>query len=543
MKKLLVLFTLMMTVQLGIFAQCNVGSYTVIGNQTITGSCTITGDLTLPNGTTLNVDLSSVSADTFVVQGNILLEGNSVLWIHASPGSTTDQFIVSNSYSGERQIITKDSSTLQLECIEFRTQEGDLSNAASIYMSCEIQDRSIFHINESWLNSEKAWLLCNLQNKATLIADDPIDVPTEIYLKDSVQMVLHGSNPTVWLKFENINDTLNLPTDQTQPFSWQIGKGFGGLNTEWYLEVNSGKPTIGVEVFPSAQLTVNGAGTPGIREAVISLFFANGTDTLENLNVGLQNTMIANGLNGSLALNNVNLVPVAWQVYALMNENLHIKNSIINEIGAIIGPSQVTVDSSLIQLAVLAAVGAGGSSMTINDSEIWSQAITVDNNSDIVLNNCNVHGSTFSTVDMQSHITVNGGCFFQNPAGCTNSIMINWATGQPYCNPFIPQGFPQILTPATITLNGVNNNCITEIDETLNGRDITVFPNPSKNLVQVDLPNHGRTFSIEVYSSLGQLLLQTADNTVIDISNFVSGIYIFLLRQGNNTWTTKIVKE
>ena len=73
----------------------------------------------------------------------------------------------------------------------------------------------------------------------------------------------------------------------------------------------------------------------------------------------------------------------------------------------------------------------------------------------VTLNNCSVTGSWFSTDDTISNITVNGGCFSQNPAGCTQSTMVNISTGQPYCNPFILPGIPQILTPATVTLKGV----------------------------------------------------------------------------------------
>jgi aminopeptidase YwaD len=89
----------------------------------------------------------------------------------------------------------------------------------------------------------------------------------------------------------------------------------------------------------------------------------------------------------------------------------------------------------------------------------------------------------------------------------------------------------------------VNSNCITGINETENIRDVTIFPNPAKNSVQVNLPYPNQKFSIEVYSPLGQLLVNTTDKTIIDIVNFTSGIYILTLRQENYIWTTKLVKE
>jgi hypothetical protein len=547
MKKLFIIFTLTLIVQQSVFAQCNVGSYTVIGNQTITGSCIITGDLTLPNGTTLNVDLTGATADTFVVRGNILLQGNAVLWIHSTLGSTNDQFIVSNSFNSQRTITTKNSSKIQLEHVEFRTQEGNLSGASSIYMNYNAEDSSIFYVNKSWLNNQTAWLLLNLKNNSTLIGYEPNRMPTEMYLENAVQVELHGANTRtgIWLNFESITDTLNLPPNQVQSLNWSIGRGVGGLNTPWYLEVDSvlqQEVGFGVQIFPSTKLTINGSGVPNTGELKVAMMFANNTETISNLSVGLQNTTVLNGINGKVTLSNVNLGPIAWQLYALMNENLTIKNSVVNEIG-IAGPSSVTVDSSLLQLAVLAAVGIGGSKLTINNTEIWNQEITATNNSDVILNNCNVYGSMFRTADALSSINVNGGCFFANPSGCTQATMVNITTGQPYCNPFIPAGFPQNLTPATVTFVGVNSNCVTGINETENIRGVTIFPNPAKNSVQVNLPNPNQKFSIEVYSTLGQLLVKATDKTVIDIANFTSGIYILTLRQENNIWTTKLVKE
>ncbi|MDD5570646.1 MAG: T9SS type A sorting domain-containing protein [Bacteroidales bacterium] len=547
MKSLLFVLTLMLTVEQYISAQCNSGSHTVTTNEVITGSCIITGDLTILNGATLNVDLTSPAADTFVVRGNILLLGNAVLWVHAAPGSTGEQFIVSNSFNNQRVITTKDSSRIQLEYVEFRTQEGDLTNAASIYMNYNAENSSIFYVNKSWLDSEKAWLLFNLKNKSTLIGYEPNHLPTEIYLQDTAQVALHGPNTKtgMWFTFESITDTLNLPADQSQPFTWKIGRGVGGLNTQWYFEADTAQVGLGVQMFPTAKMVINGVGTPSTKEVTVALLFANGTDTLQNLTTGIQNTTVATGINGSVKLNNVNLGPIAWQLYVLMNENLYIKNSVVNEIG-IAGPSSVVVDSSLLQLALLAAVGVGGSTMTVNNSEIWNQGITASNNSTIILNDCNVYGSWFSTTDAPSHITVNNGCFFQNPAGCTMNTALNWTTGQPYCNPFIPSGFPQILTPASITLNGVNSNCVNVINKIENIRGITIYPNPATNKITIELPQPAKESTLIICSINGQELIKqqaTSCRLQVDISNLPSGIYFVKVVNDKTVEVKKIIKE
>src|ERR1700722_6219431 len=69
------------------------GPDTVTSSTTITGSCIINGNLVILNGGGLHVDLTGTAADTFVVRGNILLQGNATLYINADSG-TGAQFIV-----------------------------------------------------------------------------------------------------------------------------------------------------------------------------------------------------------------------------------------------------------------------------------------------------------------------------------------------------------------------------------------------------------------------------------------------------------------
>jgi hypothetical protein len=198
------------------------------------------------------------------------------------------------------------------------------------------------------------------------------------------------------------------------------------------------------------------------------------------------------------------------------------------------GPSTVVVDNSILQLAVLAAQGIGGSTMTINNSEIWNQAITAGNNSSIVINNCKVTGSAFSTTDALSHITVNGGCFFQNPAGCTQATMINIATGQPYCNPFIPPGFPQNLSPSAVTFNDVSTNCITGIDESSFENAFRVYPNPAKETLNISFSNNKNSERpIQIFNSMGMLFQENSvsPSTQIIITDLPSGLYFIRLKE------------
>lgn len=151
------------------------------------------------------------------MRGNILLEGNGVLWVHAAPGSTGEQFIVSNDFNSQRTITTHDSSVVRLENIEFRTQEGNLNNAVSLFMDYNADNKSKLWVDKCWLDVQKAWLLFNMKGNAAFIGYEPQHVPTEVYIQDTAQVMLHGANTDLglWLNFESITDTLDLPADQT----------------------------------------------------------------------------------------------------------------------------------------------------------------------------------------------------------------------------------------------------------------------------------------------------------------------------------------
>lgn len=227
-----------------------------------------------------------------------------------------------------------------------------------------------------------------------------------------------------------------------------------------------------------------------------------------------------------------------------MDEDLLIKNSIINEIG-IAGPSQIVVDSSLLQLAMLAAVGSGGNTLIINNSEIWNQSITAANNSTVILNNCNVTGSVFSTSDSLSSITVNGGCFFETPSGCTQAAMVDITTEQPYCNPFIPAGFPQNLSPLNVSFNDVNSNCVIEINEVSIENTFAIFPNPATNKLSISFTeniNHHQP--IQIFNAMGVLMKEKLiiHSTEINIADLPDGLY-FINFENNKHKAQKFIKK
>jgi len=83
----------------------------------------------------------------------------------------------------------------------------------------------------------------------------------------------------------------------------------------------------------------------------------------------------------------------------------------------------------------------------------------------------------------------------------------------------------------------------TSITTTMSKETISVYPNPTATEINVVLPFTNPKFVIEIYSLLGQQLFTTSEQTVINISNFKNGVYILSVKQNEQIFKTKLVKQ
>lgn len=83
----------------------------------------------------------------------------------------------------------------------------------------------------------------------------------------------------------------------------------------------------------------------------------------------------------------------------------------------------------------------------------------------------------------------------------------------------------------------------TGIKEQTNTNNLMVYPNPTNNIFEINLPNLSEPYIIYLYSFLGQELFKISDQTIIDISNLPNGIYFLTIKNYDKTWTTKVIKE
>ena len=119
--------------------------------------------------------------------------------------------------------------------------------------------------------------------------------------------------------------------------------------------------------------------------------------------------------------------------------------------------------------------------------------------------------------------------------------MVNVSTGQPYCNPFIPPGFPQNLSPSAVTFNGVNNGCITGLREEM--KTAIAYPNPTRDFFNISIAE-GQSVGVKIMDMNGRTVWQ-ADQVYntdkIDVATFANGIFFVRIKTRDAVYVEKLV--
>ena len=101
--------------------------------------------------------------------------------------------------------------------------------------------------------------------------------------------------------------------------------------------------------------------------------------------------------------------------------------------------------------------------------------------------------------------------------------------------------------PAILT-----NECTTEFVSTLavnnfSENDFSVYPNPTKNILNISAKNNANTFkNIVVYDVVGKAILTQKANTpstTIDLSNFAKGVYFVKVSGNGFEKMVKVLRE
>ena len=114
------------------------------------------------------------------------------------------------------------------------------------------------------------------------------------------------------------------------------------------------------------------------------------------------------------------------------------------------------------------------------------------------------------------------------------------AAGINYCNSADAKA---ILTssPNNWTINDAGLNCATAGVDDQNQLHITIYPNPTSEMVYID--GNYTQLKVVIYNVLGKELLNTSITNSVDISHLENGIYILQLSDGVKIATQKIIKN
>ena len=72
--------------------------------------------------------------------------------------------------------------------------------------------------------------------------------------------------------------------------------------------------------------------------------------------------------------------------------------------------------------------------------------------------------------------------------------------------------------------------------------NLSVFPNPTNDIINVELENYNGEISLDLYDLSGKLLHSTNKKS-IDIQEYTKGIYILKVAYGDRVQKVKIIKE
>lgn len=72
---------------------------------------------------------------------------------------------------------------------------------------------------------------------------------------------------------------------------------------------------------------------------------------------------------------------------------------------------------------------------------------------------------------------------------------------------------------------------------------VAIIPNPASDIMTLTLNDNSTLIAVNIYDSIGRLVLKDVDSTVIDISSFKSGIYLVKVETDQGIQTKRLIKE
>ena len=71
---------------------------------------------------------------------------------------------------------------------------------------------------------------------------------------------------------------------------------------------------------------------------------------------------------------------------------------------------------------------------------------------------------------------------------------------------------------------------------------VAIVPNPATNSISISNIT-SENYTVEIFNVIGNAVLKVANQNSIDISKLASGVYMVLVRQGNQNQLQKLIKK
>ena len=96
-------------------------------------------------------------------------------------------------------------------------------------------------------------------------------------------------------------------------------------------------------------------------------------------------------------------------------------------------------------------------------------------------------------------------------------------------------GALQHFAVASTTILGTEENTLNRLEA------VQIYPNPAKDILNIDLPNNIKDFSFELSDLLGHSLIKKQNESKINVSNLPKGVYLCTVKSGEDIVMRKVI--
>ena len=378
---------------------------------------------------------------------------------------------------------------------------------------------------------------------------------TKLYLLTILTIIYQCSFSQIYPVFgQEIKVTITgLTFDAMEPFISTDG------NTLYFNSLNSGGNTNLYYATKNSDSNftfvglVEGTYNPSSDhlDAVASMdsanhFFWVSLRSIPNLYRGNYQAGVVNNI--SKVYGNFNILTSGW---IIMDAAINYQGNLLYYTNAYFGPNY----TECVGVPCIAKLGVA---QFVNDSTFNKLSNTDAMFSNINDTNYIVYAPQATKDGLEMYFTrlLNGGYNTEICVSVRNSISENFSPPMVIYSNF--GKFPEAASPSTdkqkIYYHQKNNDLVyeiylqyrigaTEVDALTETKAIKVYPNPSHDFINIQMPLTTETTDVAIYSTFGEKLLNLSTTSSINISNFPNGIYFLIVRQNNEIWTTKFVKN